>query len=249
MKDVDEFRARASSRYGLRGQARRAARAVPPSFTNEPTHADYLDWLLERFRDYHVAVELRHRSWSDDPQPTFELLEHIRRRVDADRRAQVPLLDSPGLRRTAGILLHAAPRAQRRGVVATRRRRRPLQLPLLRRKNWCRSPSSESQRRAGREEGLPLHEQPLLGPVGGQRRDAEDSSASRSRRMSAGTRRAVSRADGPRSGRSAGPRSCSDGHPSDHVAHLELLSHVHPRDDLAEHGVSARRATASASVT
>ena len=73
MKDVDEFRRaidplRSASKLGA------LLAQFPASFTNEPDARGYLEWLLERFRDYNVAVELRHRSWSDDPQPTFELL-------------------------------------------------------------------------------------------------------------------------------------------------------------------------------
>jgi uncharacterized protein YecE (DUF72 family) len=46
----------------------------PPSFTREPASLDYLDWLLRSFRDYQVAVELRHRSWSDGLAQTLALL-------------------------------------------------------------------------------------------------------------------------------------------------------------------------------
>jgi uncharacterized protein YecE (DUF72 family) len=35
----------------------------PSSFHNEPATEDYLRWLLEAFRDYPRAVELRHASW------------------------------------------------------------------------------------------------------------------------------------------------------------------------------------------
>src|SRR5262249_33763748 len=31
---------------------------------------DYLDWLLEAFAGYPIAVELRHRSWSDEADDT-----------------------------------------------------------------------------------------------------------------------------------------------------------------------------------
>ena len=49
----------------------------PVSFKNEANARGYLDWLLERFREYEMAVELRHRSWSDDPVETLRLLsEH-----------------------------------------------------------------------------------------------------------------------------------------------------------------------------
>ena len=46
----------------------------PPSFKQNPESQGYLDALLERFRDYPVAVELRHRSWSDDFASTLSLL-------------------------------------------------------------------------------------------------------------------------------------------------------------------------------
>ena len=38
----------------------------PSSFHNEPATQDYLRWLLDAFRDYPRAVELRHASWTDD---------------------------------------------------------------------------------------------------------------------------------------------------------------------------------------
>jgi uncharacterized protein YecE (DUF72 family) len=46
----------------------------PPSFKQTAESQEYLDALLERFRDYPVAVELRHRSWSDDFNATLSLL-------------------------------------------------------------------------------------------------------------------------------------------------------------------------------
>ena len=46
---------------------------LPASRTN-PDSRDYLEWLLSSFRDYLVAVELRHRSWSDDHAAILEML-------------------------------------------------------------------------------------------------------------------------------------------------------------------------------
>lgn len=46
----------------------------PPSFKQSPQSQAYLDALLARFHDYPVAVELRHRSWSDDFASTLSLL-------------------------------------------------------------------------------------------------------------------------------------------------------------------------------
>ena len=46
----------------------------PPSFKHDEASVTYLEDLVRRFEDYPVAVELRHRSWSDNPD-TFRLLE------------------------------------------------------------------------------------------------------------------------------------------------------------------------------
>jgi uncharacterized protein YecE (DUF72 family) len=46
----------------------------PPSFKQTSESQAYLDSLLQGFRDYPVAVELRHRSWSDDFTSTLSLL-------------------------------------------------------------------------------------------------------------------------------------------------------------------------------
>ena len=49
----------------------------PPSFRHGNHAREYLAWLLQAFRDYPVAVELRHRSWSDDAEAVLALLnEH-----------------------------------------------------------------------------------------------------------------------------------------------------------------------------
>lgn len=42
----------------------------PSSFHAEEETRDYLDWVLEAFDGYPLAVELRHRSWSDDADGT-----------------------------------------------------------------------------------------------------------------------------------------------------------------------------------
>lgn len=38
----------------------------PSSFHNEPTTQEYMRWLLDAFREYPRAVELRHASWKDE---------------------------------------------------------------------------------------------------------------------------------------------------------------------------------------
>ena len=72
-KDVDEFRA-AIDPLASAGKLGALLAQFPPSFKNEPASRDYLDWLLSRFQEYPVAVELRHRSWSDSPVDTLRLL-------------------------------------------------------------------------------------------------------------------------------------------------------------------------------
>jgi uncharacterized protein YecE (DUF72 family) len=46
----------------------------PASFKDAPASRDYLEGLLGALRDYPVAVELRHRSWSDRVGDTLAML-------------------------------------------------------------------------------------------------------------------------------------------------------------------------------
>jgi uncharacterized protein YecE (DUF72 family) len=46
----------------------------PPSFKRDDHSRDYLQWLLDTFHAYPMAVELRHRSWSDATEDTVALL-------------------------------------------------------------------------------------------------------------------------------------------------------------------------------
>jgi len=46
----------------------------PPSFKQSTASQDYLDALVRRFHDYPVAVELRHKTWSDRFGETIALL-------------------------------------------------------------------------------------------------------------------------------------------------------------------------------
>ena len=59
----------------------------PPSFHATPDAKAYLDWLLRALGGYPLAVELRHRSWSDDARDTAGRL--------AARRASWALIDEP----------------------------------------------------------------------------------------------------------------------------------------------------------
>jgi uncharacterized protein YecE (DUF72 family) len=72
-KDVNDFKAgieplAAGDRLGpLLAQ-------FPASFKDSPEARQYLEWLLRTFSDYQVAVELRHKTWSDDADRIHELL-------------------------------------------------------------------------------------------------------------------------------------------------------------------------------
>ena len=48
----------------------------PSSFQRTPESVDYLGWLLTAFADYEIAVELRHRSWSDAAETAQLLSDH-----------------------------------------------------------------------------------------------------------------------------------------------------------------------------
>jgi uncharacterized protein YecE (DUF72 family) len=72
-KDVDEFRAALEPLMGA-GKLGALLAQFPASFKNDAEAAGYLEWLLKAFREYPVAVELRHRSWSEDPSDTARLL-------------------------------------------------------------------------------------------------------------------------------------------------------------------------------
>jgi uncharacterized protein YecE (DUF72 family) len=72
-KDVDEFRA-AIEPLAASGKLGALLAQFPPSFKNESKSREYLEWLLGRFKGYAAAVELRHRSWSDNPGETLQML-------------------------------------------------------------------------------------------------------------------------------------------------------------------------------
>jgi len=71
--DVDRFRRGIDP---IAGSAKLGALLAqfPPSFKDAPDTREYLAWLLRAFADYPVAVELRHRSWSDNIDGTLSLL-------------------------------------------------------------------------------------------------------------------------------------------------------------------------------
>ena len=72
-RDVDEFRA-AIEPLANAGKLGALLAQFPASFKNDADARGYLEWLLARFKEYPMAVELRHRSWSDDHADTLALL-------------------------------------------------------------------------------------------------------------------------------------------------------------------------------
>lgn len=71
--DVDEFR-RGIEPLAAAGKLGALLAQFPPSFKDTAPSRQYLDALLRVFGDYPVAVELRHRSWSDAIADTLGLL-------------------------------------------------------------------------------------------------------------------------------------------------------------------------------
>jgi uncharacterized protein YecE (DUF72 family) len=49
----------------------------PASFKASPEARGYLQWLLRTFADYDVAIELRHKSWSDQRHEIMDLLREF----------------------------------------------------------------------------------------------------------------------------------------------------------------------------
>jgi uncharacterized protein YecE (DUF72 family) len=71
--DLDAFR-RGIEPLASSGRLGALLAQFPASFKDTPPSRDYLAWLLRAFAGYPVAVELRHRSWSDAIGETLALL-------------------------------------------------------------------------------------------------------------------------------------------------------------------------------
>jgi uncharacterized protein YecE (DUF72 family) len=67
--DIEEFR-RGADPIAAAGRLAAVLIQFPPSFHAEPATREYLEWLLAAFPEYPLAVELRHRSWSDEAAET-----------------------------------------------------------------------------------------------------------------------------------------------------------------------------------
>jgi uncharacterized protein YecE (DUF72 family) len=71
--DLDEFK-RGIDPLAEGGRLGVLLAQFPPSFKRDPARVDRLGELLRDFHGYPIAVELRHKSWSDDVAETIDLL-------------------------------------------------------------------------------------------------------------------------------------------------------------------------------
>jgi uncharacterized protein YecE (DUF72 family) len=71
--DIDEFRTGIDP-LASSGRLGALLAQFPASFKDSPASRDYLAQLLSAFDDYPVAVELRHKSWSDAIGDTLSML-------------------------------------------------------------------------------------------------------------------------------------------------------------------------------
>jgi uncharacterized protein YecE (DUF72 family) len=74
--DLDLFR-RGIDPLASSGKLGALLAQFPPSFKNTPASCDHLAGLVRAFSDHLVAVELRHRSWSDRIHDTLSLLNQL----------------------------------------------------------------------------------------------------------------------------------------------------------------------------
>ena len=74
--DIDDFR-NGIEPLASSGRLGALLAQFPASFKDGPASRDYLEQLLRAFHDYPVAVELRHRSWSDNVGETLSLLNGL----------------------------------------------------------------------------------------------------------------------------------------------------------------------------
>ena len=74
--DVDRFRDAIAPLHEA-GKLGALLAQFPASFKNDDAAHDHLAWLIGALTDCSVAVELRHRSWSDDIAGTLRLLNGL----------------------------------------------------------------------------------------------------------------------------------------------------------------------------
>lgn len=94
----------------------------PSRFHDTPEGREYLAWLLRTFTGYPLAVELRHRSWSDAAETTMN--NHFAEQAVANPTMVREMLDEPVTARMPTELVEAYPVLE--GRVATLPRARLL---------------------------------------------------------------------------------------------------------------------------
>ena len=168
---------------GIVGPARRAAGAVPGEFQDGLSSRDYLADLLRAFSGYPVAVELRHRSWSDGIGETLALLNAF--------GAALVQIDEPKFRfsirqnylpNVLGFYMRLHGRNAEKWW-RHEKSGRALRLSLLGRRAEGIL-GHRGRREAAGPEALSLHQQSLLREVGGQRRDDQAAARGHRRRAS-----------------------------------------------------------------
>ena len=185
--------AAASIRSPRAAGSARCWRSFRPASRTAPASRDYLAGLLGAFADYPIAVELRHKTWSDRIADTLTLLNAFNAALGADRRAEIPLLDPaelPAQRARASTTCGCTAGTPRSGGrTRNRKTATTISTPADELKEF--SETADAAQRAG-EEAVSLHQQSLLGEVGRQRRD--DQAAARASRSKGTTRRSSSNA-------------------------------------------------------
>jgi len=73
--DIDLFRAGIEP-LASKGKLGPLLAQFPPSFTNDSFYRNILQVLFNEFKEYQLAVELRHKTWSDDPKTALLLREN-----------------------------------------------------------------------------------------------------------------------------------------------------------------------------
>ena len=82
-RDVDYFR-KSLEPLANAGKLGALLAQFPPSFKNDAAGIEALEGIASAFSDYKIAVELRHRSWSDDKNTADLLREHDMAWVEID---------------------------------------------------------------------------------------------------------------------------------------------------------------------
>ena len=173
--DVDRFRDAIAPLHEA-GKLGALLAQFPASFKNDAAAHDHLAWLIEALSDCPVAVELRHRSWSDDVAGTLRLLNGLGGPPgcrSTSRSSGCPIAQNhlPNVESFYYMRLHG--RNARKWWRHDRAEERydyhysAAELQPFRDTADAAVPP--------RQTPLPLHEQPLRGEGGGQRRHPQAS--------------------------------------------------------------------------